>query len=38
MQKKLDEAEKRNFTLEAQVKELKLKLEFSESDPRKKGG
>jgi peptidoglycan hydrolase CwlO-like protein len=38
LQSKLDASEKRNFSLEAQIKEFKLKLEFSESDPRKWGG
>jgi hypothetical protein len=38
LQSKLDASEKRNFSLEAQIKEFKLKLEFSESDPRKRGG
>lgn len=35
LQSKLDASEKRNFELEAQLKEVKLKLEFSESDARK---
>ena len=35
LQSKLEISEKKNFELEAQVKELKLKLEFSESDARK---
>lgn len=35
LQAKLDASEKRNFELEAQLKEVKLKLEFSESDARK---
>lgn len=32
LQHKLDLSERQNFELEAQIKELRLKLEFSESD------
>ena len=35
LQAKLEISEKKNFELEAQLKELKLRLEFSESDARK---
>jgi ABC-type dipeptide/oligopeptide/nickel transport system ATPase subunit len=38
IQDKLEEAEKKNFQLEVQIKELKLKLEYSETDPRKRSG